>query len=63
MVIYKYKGKTYQIIVTDEGDRCRQREEQILKDFEYCEQNHDYTTIKNRMTNGIKWGGLIEIKK
>ena len=62
MVTYKYKGKTYQIVVTDEGDRCRQREEQILKDFEYCEQTHDYTTIKNRMTNGIKWGWLIEIK-
>lgn len=62
MTTYEYKGKKYQIIITDEGDRCRQREEQILKDFKYCEQTHDYNTINNRMTNGIKWKWLVEIK-
>ena len=62
MTTYKYKNKTYQILITDEWDRCRQREEQILKDFKYCEQTHDYITIKNRMRNGIKWGWLVEIK-
>ena len=62
MTTYEYRGKKYQIIITDEGDRCRQREEQILKDFKYCEKTQDYVTTKNRMTNGIKWGWLIEIK-
>ena len=62
MTTYTYKNITYQIVIKDEWDRCRQREEQILKDFKYCEQTHDYITIKNRMRNGIKWGWLIEIK-
>ena len=61
MVIYKHKNKTYQIVIKDEWDRCREREEQILKDFKYCEQTHDYITIKNRITNGTKWGWLIEV--
>ena len=34
---------------------------QILRDFQYCEKTGDWGTIKNRMTNGIKWGWLIEI--
>jgi hypothetical protein len=62
MTTYTYKNITYQIVIKDEWDRCRQREEQILKDFKYCEQTHDYITIKNRMRNGIKWGWLVEIK-
>ena len=60
MTTYTYKNKTYQILITDEWDRCRQREKQILKDFQYCEETGDWGTIKNRMTNGIKWGWLIE---
>ena len=62
MTTYTYQNITYQIVIKDEWDCCRQREEQILKDFKYCEQTHDYITIKNRMTNGIKWGWLVEIK-
>ena len=27
----------------------------------YCEKIGDWSTIKNRITNGIKWGWLIEI--
>ena len=50
------------IIITDEWDRCRQREEQTLRDFKYCEKIGDWGTIKNRMTNGIKWGWLIKVK-
>jgi|TARA_B110000977_G_scaffold147422_1_gene186819 hypothetical protein len=62
MTTYTYKNITYQIVITDEWDRCRQREEQILKDFQHCEKTGDFLTIKNRMTNGIKWGWLIKIK-
>jgi uncharacterized protein YrzB (UPF0473 family) len=57
MVIYKHKNKTYQIVIKDEEGR----EEQILRDFKHCEQTNDYLTIKNRITNGTKWGWLIEI--
>ena len=62
MTTYTHKNITYQIVIKDEWDKNTQREEQILKDFKHCEQTHDYLTIKNRMTNGIKWGWLIEIK-
>ena len=61
MATYTYKNIKYQIAITDEWDRCKQREEQILKDFKYCEKINDWSTIKNRMTSGIKWGWLIEI--
>ena len=61
MTTYKYKNKTYQILIIDEWDRCRQREKQILRDFKYCEKINDWGTIKNRITNGVKWGWLIEI--
>ena len=62
MTTYTYKNITYQIIITDEWDRCREREEQRLTDFKYCEKIGDWGTIKNRMTNGIKWGWLIKVK-
>lgn len=56
-----YRGKTYEIITEktdiddDEG-----RGEQILRDFEYCLEKRDYTTIKNRIINGTTWGWLKE---
>tara|TARA_Y100000389_G_C17439438_1_gene507653 strand:+ start:443 stop:646 length:204 start_codon:yes stop_codon:yes gene_type:complete len=61
MTTYKYKNKIYQILITDEWDRCKQREKQILRDFKYCEKINDWGTIKNRITNGVKWGWLTEI--
>ena len=61
MTTYKYKNKTYQILITDEWDRCKQREKQILRDFKYCEKINDWGTIKNSITNGVKWGWLTEI--
>ena len=61
MTTYKYKNKTYQILIIDEWDRCKQREKQILRDFKYCEKINDWGTIKNRITNGVKWGWLTEI--
>lgn len=58
MIEYTYKGKTYEIISEDEGEYNQQRKEIILRDFLLCEKSGDYNTIKNRMTNGIKWGWL-----
>jgi len=62
MTTYKYGGVTYQIVIKDEWNLNIQRQEQILSDFKYCEEIQDYSTIKNRVTNGIKWGWLIKIK-
>lgn len=62
MTLYKTPDKTYQIVIKDEEDRNTQREEQILKDFLYCERMGDFITIKNRISKGLKWGELIEIK-
>lgn len=33
-----------------------------LNQFEYLFEIRDYTTIKNRINNMLKWGGLKEIK-
>ena len=54
-VIYTHKGKKYRIQV-DDG-----REEIILSDFLYCESIGDWDTVKNRMSNGLKWGWLVEM--
>jgi hypothetical protein len=34
----------------------------LLSDFEYCKEVGDYQTIKNRITNGLCWGWIKEIK-
>jgi hypothetical protein len=62
MVTYKYKNKIYEIIVKDEGEYNLQRKNQILSDFLFCEKIGEWNTINNRVTNGIKWGWLKEIK-
>lgn len=51
---YTFRGKTYEII----GDR----KEQLLRDFEYCEEIKDYGTISNRIINGLKWNWLRELQ-
>ena len=61
MLEFSYRGKTYEIITekTDrEGDEGRG--EQILRDFEYCMEVRDWTTIKNRILGGTTWGWLKE---
>lgn len=55
--IYTHKGIAYQIIEEP------QRSEQLLRDFLHCEKRGDWNTIKNRITNGLMWGWLTEIKK
>ena len=52
---YTFGGKTYEIIEEP------QRKEQILRDFLHCEETKDWTTIKNRITNGTMWGWLKEV--
>jgi len=59
--IYRYKGKSYEIIITDEEEYNEQRMKQILNDFLHCEKIGDWITINNRMTNGKKWGWLKEV--
>lgn len=56
---FEFGGKKYSIH-TDEG---RERDEQVLIDFNHCMENRDWTTIRNRITNGLMWGWLTEIKK
>ena len=36
--------------------------EDLLRDFEYCLKVKDYQTIKNRITGGLMWGWMKEIK-
>ena len=56
--IFEFGGKKYEIQHEDE----KGREEHIYKDFLYCIEIRDYLTIKNRITNGLKWKWLKEIK-
>ena len=56
-VTYTFKGITYEIIEEP------QRSNQLLRDFLHCEETKDWVTIKNRITNGLLWGWLKEIKK
>jgi hypothetical protein len=59
LIAYKFGGIEYKIL-TDEG---KERDKQILIDFLHCEETKDWRTIKNRITNGLMWGWLTEIKK
>jgi hypothetical protein len=59
--VYQFKGESYEIIITDEGEYNEQRMEIILRDFLAMEKSGDWITINNRMTNGIKWGWLKKI--
>tara|TARA_Y100000389_G_C17420528_1_gene496413 strand:+ start:587 stop:781 length:195 start_codon:yes stop_codon:yes gene_type:complete len=57
--IFEFGGIQYKIH-SDEG---LERDEQVLLDFNYCIEKKDWTTIRNRITNGLMWGWLTEIKK
>ena len=62
--IYTYKGIQYEILssITDkDGDEGRAN--QLLRDFLHCESVGDWGTIKNRISNGLLWGWLKEIKE
>ena len=61
--IYTYKGIKYEILshITDKDDKGRAN--QLLRDFQWCEEKGDWNTINNRINNGLLWGWLKEIKK
>tara|TARA_Y100000389_G_C16957300_1_gene269369 strand:+ start:189 stop:377 length:189 start_codon:yes stop_codon:yes gene_type:complete len=62
-MIYKFSNKKYKIIKSKFKDELPfNRPKQILADFFHCESIGDYGTIKNRITNGLKWGWLKEVK-
>ena len=54
---YTHKGITYEIIDEDG------REDQILRDFMYCESIGDWVTIKNRIIGGTRHGWLVKVEK
>jgi hypothetical protein len=56
-VYYTYKGKTYEIISDDVPPL------QLLNDFKHCESIRDWVTINNRITGGLMWGWLKEVKE
>jgi len=51
---YTFRGKTYEIL--------GERKEQLLRDFQHCEEIRDYGTISNRIINGLKWNWLKELQ-
>ena len=53
---YTYKGTKYTVIGESDDDT-----ERLIQDFKYCESIHDYNTIDNRITNGIKWGWMVKV--
>ena len=59
---FQYKGKTYQI---DENywdsQMLNTSAEFQYEQLIYCIQIQDWITLENRITNMLKWGGLIEI--
>jgi hypothetical protein len=62
-MIYKFSKVKYKIVKEQFKDELPfDRPKQILRDFRHCENVRDYGTIKNRITNGLKWGWLKEVK-
>ena len=60
MVIFKFKGKEYEII---QQKGSTQSAEWILTQFEYAVKTNQYTTIKHRIVNGLMYGWMREISK
>lgn len=63
MKTYHFRGKTYEIIeekLNPSGDDPL-RADQILRDFQFCEETRDFNTIRNRILGGTTHGWLKEI--
>jgi len=64
VVTFKFKGKEYKIV----PEECEvtappyRPAEAILSDFEHCLKVGDFQTIKNRITGGLHWGWIKELK-
>jgi hypothetical protein len=63
MKSYHFRGKTYEIIeeILNKNGDDPMRVECILRDFQFCEEKRDYTTIENRILAGTKSGWLKEL--
>jgi hypothetical protein len=59
---FEFKGQTYQLL-NDTRDERPNWKEQVLRDFHHCIKKRDWITIKNRITNGLMWGWLKEVKE
>ena len=59
---FTFKSKTYQI---DEnywdGEMLNTSAEFQYEQLIYCIQIQDWVTLENRITNMLKWGGLLDI--
>jgi len=64
LVTFRFKNKEYQIVPEESKVLTEpvRPVECLLRDFEYCKEVGDYQTIKNRITNGLLWGWIREIK-
>ena len=64
VVTFSFKGKEYQIVPEESTVLTEpvRPAESLLRDFEYCKEVGDYQTIKNRITNGLHWGWIKELK-
>jgi len=64
LVTFKFKNKEYQIVSEESkvGAPPFRSNEDLLRDFEHCLKVKDYQTIKNRITGGLMWGWIKEIK-
>lgn len=63
MKTYHFRGKTYEIVEEElnKNGEDPMRAQQILDDFQFCEEKSDYKTIENRILGGTTWGWLKEI--
>ena len=63
MVTLRFKNKEYHIVPEQSTVMCPpyRSADAILTDFEYCKKIGDYQTIKNRITNGLHWGWIVEV--
>ena len=64
VVTFKFKGKEYKIVPEECEVTCPpyRAAADLLADFEHCMKVQDYQTIKNRITGGLHWGWLKELK-
>jgi hypothetical protein len=61
---FSYKGKVYQLDPKFMDEEMLSTSLDFQYDqFMYLIKVQDWVTLENRITNQLKWGGLIEINK
>ena len=63
--IIGYRGIRYEIDVParDLRDAPHQDNQWHLEQLSYCMRTHDYVTLENRISNGLKFGWIWELDK